>query len=151
VFEANADKISFRTQRECCDSLPVQNSNRAYSIPLLLKSFITGIWHGANRFLHTGIIRPDRAPGKIFGWKATPVQNAYKRYFGKFKQAINQNASHHFFSCFFQSLQINYFTLDIDSTVVTRYDKQESAKKDYNPNYYCPVKAQHSILPPSYS
>jgi hypothetical protein len=66
------DRIGFRKQREYCESLPVLNSNRAYSILLLLESFITGIWRGANRFLHTEIIRPDRAPGKIFGWKATP-------------------------------------------------------------------------------
>jgi hypothetical protein len=92
------DRIGFRKQIECCDSLSVQNSNRAYSIAVLLESFITGIWRGANRFLHTEITRSDRAPEKIFGWKAPPGQDACKRCFGKFNQAMNQNASHHFFS-----------------------------------------------------
>jgi hypothetical protein len=37
------------------------------------------------------------------------------------------------FSWFFNNLNINYFTLDIDSSVITRYGEQESAKKGYNP------------------
>lgn len=40
----------------------------------------------------------------------------------------------YFFSWFFRNLNINYFTLDIDSTVITRYGEQEGAKKGYNPN-----------------
>jgi hypothetical protein len=127
------DKIGFRQQIEKCDSLPVQNSNRGYAVSVLLESFITGIWCGANRFLHTEVTRSDRALGKIFDWKNTPGQDAYKRYFGKFTQSVNQQVSHHFFGWFFQNLQINYFTLDIDSTIMTRYGEQEGAKKGYNP------------------
>ena len=48
-------------------------------------------------------------------------------------QSINQSVGHHFFSWFFQNLQMNYFTLDIDSSVITRYGEQEGAKKGYNP------------------
>jgi hypothetical protein len=95
--------------------------------------------------LHTEITRSDRAPGKIFGWKATPGQYACKRYFGKFNQAINQKMSYHFFSWFFQSLQINYFTLDIDSTAMTLYGEQEGAKKGYNPNRKG-RKSHHSVI-----
>ncbi|MDR1258275.1 MAG: IS1380 family transposase [Tannerellaceae bacterium] len=64
----------------------------------------------------------------------TPGQDACKRYFGKFTQSISQEVSRHFFSWFFRNLQINYFTLDIDSTIITRYGEQEGAKKGYNPN-----------------
>lgn len=32
------------------------------------------------------------------------------------------------------NIHFNHFTLDFDSTVVTRYGKQEGAKKGYNPN-----------------
>jgi hypothetical protein len=98
-----------------------------------LESFITSIWCGANRFLHTEITRSDRALGKIFDWEKVPGQDAYKRYFGKFTQSINQEVGHHFFSYFFQSLHLNYFTLDIDSSVITRYGQQEGANKGYNP------------------
>lgn len=79
--------------------------------------------------MHTEITLSDKALGKIFGWQKVPAQDVYKRYFGKFTQGINQQVSHHFFSCFFQKLQLNYFTLDIDSSVITRYCHQDGAKK----------------------
>lgn len=127
------DKIGFREHINSCTSLPTQNSNRAYDVDVILESFITSIWCGANRFLHTEVTRSDTALGKIFDWKNTPAQDAYKRYFGKFTQSINQEVGKHFFSWFFQNIHLNYFTLDIDSSVVTRYGEQEGAKKGYNP------------------
>ncbi len=127
------DKIGFREQIEKCESLPVSLSNNSYKKEVLLESFITSIWCGANRFLHTEITRADKALGEIFDWRKTPAQDAYKRYFGKFTQHINQQVGHHFFSWFFQNLNLNYFTLDIDSSVITRYGEQEGAKKGYNP------------------
>ena len=127
------DKIEFKNQIYNCKSLPTQNSNRGYDISVILESFITSIWCGANRFLHTEVTRADKALGTIFGWKQTPAQDAYKRYFSKFTQATNQEVSNHFFSWFFQNLNINYFTLDIDSSVITRYGSQQGAKKGYNP------------------
>lgn len=127
------DKIGFREEIENCTSLPVSQSNNSYKKEVLLESFITSIWCGANRFLHTEITRSDRALGQIFDWRKTPGQDAYKRYFGKFTQKTNQEVGHHFFSWFFQNININYFTLDIDSSVVTRYGAQDGAKKGYNP------------------
>jgi len=127
------DKIGFQEQIKNCEFLPASQSNNSYKKEVLLESFITSIWCGANRFLHTEITRSDRALGKIFDWKKAPGQDAYKRYFGKFTQSINQQVGHHFFSYFFQSLQLNYYTLDIDSSVITRYGQQEGAKKGYNP------------------
>jgi hypothetical protein len=127
------DKIGFREQIKNCDSLPASQSNNSYKKEVLLESFIASIWCGANRFLHTEITRSDSVLGKIFDWKKVPGQDAYKRYFGKFTQSINQQVGHHFFRYFFQSLQLNYFTLDIDSSVITRYGRQEGAKKGYNP------------------
>jgi hypothetical protein len=58
-------KTGFREQIKNCASLPVQYSSRGYAIPVILESFITGIWCGANRFLHTEATRSDRASGKI--------------------------------------------------------------------------------------
>ncbi len=126
-------KMSFREQINLCAALPTQNSNRGHDVATLLESFITSIWCGANRFLHTEVTRADYALAQIFDWKTTPGQDAYKRYFNKFDQVKNQEVSHHFFKWIFQSLNINYFTLDIDSTIMTRYGEQEGAKKGYNP------------------
>jgi hypothetical protein len=121
------DKIGFRSQLEQCDSLPVSLSNNSYKKEVLLESFITSIWCGASRFLHTEVTRADKALGKIFDWEKTPAQDAYKRYFGKFTQNTNQQVGHHFFSWFFQKLNINYFTLDIDSSLITRCHKPRTS------------------------
>lgn len=128
------NKIGFLERVGECESLPVSHSNNSYRKEVLLESFITSVWCGANRFLHTEITRSDQALRKIFGWSKTPGQDAYKRYFGKFTQSINTMVGQYFFSWFFRNLNINYFTLDIDSTVITRYGEQEGAKKGYNPN-----------------
>lgn len=128
------DKIGFRNHIESCKDLPEQYSNRGYKKTVILESFITSIWCGANRFLHTEIARSDKALAKIFEWQQVPGQDAYKRYFKKFAQCVNQSVCHHFFKWFFENIHLNYFTLDIDSSVVTRYgEQQEGAKKGYNP------------------
>lgn len=127
------DKIGLRQLIENCEALPTQNSNRAHQVATLLESFMTSIWCGANRFLHTEVTRSDRALAKIFDWKTTPGQDAYKRYFKKFMQSTNLEVGRHFFSWFIRNININYFTLDIDSTVITRYGNQQGAKKGYNP------------------
>ena len=124
------DKMGFRSHLESCASLPTQHSNRGYKVSTILESFITSVWCGANRFLHTEITRADNALGKILDWKQTPGQDAYKRYFS---QSTNQHVSRHFFSWFFQHIKVDHFTLDVDSTIMTRYGSQQGAKKGYNP------------------
>ena len=128
------DKIGFKNKIETCVDLPTQKSNRGYAKSVILESFITSIWCGANRFLHTEIARADNALSSIFEWERVPGNDAYKRYFKKFTQSTSQNVGFHFFKWFFDNIQVNYFTLDIDSSVVTRYGgNQEGAKKGYNP------------------
>jgi hypothetical protein len=127
------DKIHFKEHILSCENLPTQNSNRGHKIDTLLESFITSIWCGANRFLHTEVTRSDKVLAKIFDWETVPGQDAYKRYFSKFTQDTNQAVSHHMFKWFFENIHLNYFTLDIDSSVITRYGHQEGAKKGYNP------------------
>ena len=83
--------------------------------------------------MRTEVTRADNALGKIFDWKQTPGKDAYKRYFKKFIQPINQSVSKHFFTWFFQNITVDHFTLDIDSTIMTRYGSQHGAKKGYNP------------------
>ncbi len=53
---------------------------------VLIESFITSIWCGANRLSHTGVTWADKALGETFGWKRTLAQDGYKRYFGRFTQ-----------------------------------------------------------------
>jgi hypothetical protein len=122
-------KMGLLEQIKSCKDLPTQDSNRGHRVSVILESFITSVWCGANRFMHTEVTRADRSLAKIFGWKTVPGQDAYKRYFNKFSQSTNQKVGNHFFSWFFKNLNINYFTLDVDSTIMTRYGTQEGAKK----------------------
>jgi hypothetical protein len=126
-------KIGFRELIEQNEDLPQSGSNRGYKSATIIESFITSIWCGANRFLHTEVTRHDTALGKIFDWKNTPGQDTYKRFFSKFSQAKNHRVSHYFYSWIFDNFKFDNFTLDIDSSVMTRYGVQQGAKKGYNP------------------
>jgi hypothetical protein len=125
--------ISFREMIENNPDLPVSGSNRGYKTSTIIEGFITSIWCGANRFLHTEVTRHDAALGKIFDWPNTPGQDTYKRFFSKFTQTTNQKVSDYFYSWIFDNVKFDNFTLDIDSSVMTRYGEQEGAKKGYNP------------------
>lgn len=127
------DKIGLDNQVHSCPSLPQPRSNRGYNPLVILESFICSIWCGANRFLHTEVTRSDRALARIFGWKSVPGQDAYKRYFSKFTQSINNEVASHFYRWIFSNLTFDRFTLDLDSSILTRFGGQEGAKKGYNP------------------
>lgn len=127
-------KTGFRELVEKNTDLPQSGSNRGYASATIVEAFITSIWCGANRFLHTETTRSDAALAKIFDWKRVPGQDTYKRFFGKFTQASNQKVSDYFYSWIFDNFKFDNFTLDIDSSVMTRYGTQQGAKKGYNPN-----------------
>ena len=127
-------KMGFREMVEGNMDLPGPGSNRGYRASTIIESFITSVWCGANRFLHTEVTRHDAALGKIFGWKRTPGQDVYKRFFSKFTQAKNLRVSEYFYTWIFDNFKFDNFTLDIDSSIMTRYgQQQEGAKKGYNP------------------
>ena len=127
-------KIGFRELVEKNLDLPQSGSNRGYQTPTIIEGFITSIWCGANKFLHTEVTRHDVALSKIFDWKNTPGQDTYKRFFTKFNQAKNQKVSDYFYSWIFDNFKFDNFTLDIDSSIMTRFGTQEGAKIGYNPN-----------------
>ncbi len=126
-------KMGFRELIEANADLPQSGSNGGYKTSTIIEGFITSVWCGANRFLHTEVTRHDAALVKIFDWKTAPEQDAYKRFFNKFDLITNLKVSDYFFSWIFDNFKFNNFTLDIDSSVMTRYGEQQGAKKGYNP------------------
>jgi hypothetical protein len=46
-------KIGFREVIKANTDLPQSKSNRGYQTSTIIEGFITSIWCGANRFLHT--------------------------------------------------------------------------------------------------
>ena len=113
--------------------LPVQRSNRGYSPLQLIINFWVGIWCGANRFEHLEVTRQDNVIRKLFGWERMAGHKAFERYFRKFSQAKNHAVFNELYRWFFDQLKFDNFTLDFDSTVMTRYGEQEGAAVGYNP------------------
>jgi hypothetical protein len=137
-------KIGFKKVVSECADLPQPGSNRGYVPTTIIESFLVSIWSGANRFMHTEITRHDEVLKKIFGWVKSPAQDVYKRFFSKFDQVTNQRVSNYFFSWIFDNTQFDNYTLDCDSSVLTRYGTQQGAKKGYNPTK--PGRASHHPL-----
>ena len=113
--------------------LPVQNSNRGYNPIQLINNFWVSIWSGASRFEHLEVTRMDKVIQEIFGWNKMAGHKSFQRYFKKFRQADNQHVFTKLFNWFFKEIKLDNYTLDLDSTILTRYGKQQGAKKGYNP------------------
>jgi hypothetical protein len=126
------DKMAFSEQVASCDSLPQPGSNRGYNPSALLEAFICSVWCGATKFIHTEQTRSDKALCKIFGWQQAPAQDAYKRFFSKFSSTDNLRVADHFFRWIIENYQYDNFTIDFDSSVLTRYGSQQGAKRGYN-------------------
>ena len=95
---------------------------------------MVSVWCGANRFLHTEVTRHDGVLARVFGWKRTPGQDTFKRFFSKSSFESNHELSQKLFQWVFQKVKFDDFTLDCDSTVITRYGSQSGARKGYNPH-----------------
>lgn len=124
--------------------LPAQGSNRGYKPKQLIKQFMSSIWCGANRFEHTEVTRQDEVIRQFWGFRQMAGHKAFQRFFNKFNQSTNQEVFTAWFQWFFSSLKFNNFTLDVDSSIITRYGHQQGAKKGYNPKK--PGRASHHPL-----
>ena len=124
--------------------LPVQGSNRGYAPEQLIEQFLISVWCGANRFEHLEVTRQDETIRQIFGYKSMAAHKAFMRYFKKFEQGTNQRIFQRLYQWFFEQLHFDNFTLDLDSTVISRYGKQEGARRGYNPRK--PGRASHHPL-----
>ncbi len=58
---------------------------------------------------------------------------AFQRYFKKFTQEKNNQVFTKLSQWFYRQMQFDNYTLDVDSTILTRYGNQEGAMKGYNP------------------
>jgi hypothetical protein len=138
------NRVNFSEVVGQCEELPRSGSNRGYSTRVIIESFIVNVWCGANRFIHTEIARHDYPLAEIFNWRNHPGQDTYKRFFRKFDLARNTKVFSYFYRWFFSNLKMDEATLDIDSSVFTRYGKQEGSRKGYNPKK--PGRSSHHPL-----
>jgi hypothetical protein len=124
--------------------LPKQGSNRGYEPAQLIKQFITSVWCGANKFEHTEVTRQDAVIRQFWGFKRMAGHKSFQRFFNKFDLATNQRVFTGFYQWFFNNLRFDNFTLDVDSSIHTRYGQQQGAKKGYNPKK--PGRSSHHPL-----
>lgn len=94
--------------------------------------FIISIWCGASRYEHLEVTRFDGVIQQMFGWKRMAGHRAFVHYFQKFTIEDNANLFTYLYQWFFDHLVFDNFTLDLDSSVITRYGVQEGTSKGYN-------------------
>jgi hypothetical protein len=113
--------------------LPPPGSNRGYLPEQLIEQLMVSIWCGAARFAHTDITRLDTTLVRLFGWGKAAGHKAIIRLFQRFDQPIATRVQTSSYRWLFDTLRLNPITLDVDSTVLTRWGSQmEGAAKGYN-------------------
>ncbi len=113
--------------------LPQPASNRGYRPEQLMTQFMLSVWCGANRFEHGEVTRHDPVLKDVFGFERMANFKAVMRLFNRFNQTTNDQVMDKLYRWMFDQIKINGVTLDLDSTVMTRYGTQEGAVRGYNP------------------
>lgn len=117
--------------------LPQPGSNRGYRPEQLIEQMIVSIWCGAARFVHADITRLDATLVRLFGWGKAAGHKAIVRLFQRFDQANATQLQAQSYRWFFDQLHLPAVTLDVDSTVLTRWGAQiEGGAKGYNPKHH---------------
>ena len=114
--------------------LPQPGSNRGYRPEQLIMQMMLSVWCGGNRFEHAEVTRFDRVLGAIFGIDRMANFKAITRLFGRCTQTLNDRVFGSLYRGLFEQLHIGRVTLDLDSTVITRFgEQQQGAARGYNP------------------
>lgn len=113
--------------------LPQPNSNAGYNPITIIQGFWLSIFTGASRFIHADWLRYDTVLQEIFELNKLPSQSTYSRFFHKFSFMKNNEIFPELQRKFLEQINIGEITVDLDSSVITRYGEQEGAKKGYNP------------------
>ena len=126
------DRMNFDEQLDKLP-LPVQGSNRGYAPSQLIKQFMTSVWCGANKFEHCEVTRHDEVMRQCWEFRKMAGCKSFQRFFNKHTPAINHDIFTPLYQWFFGNLKYDNYTLDVDSSIFTRYGNQQGSKKGYNP------------------
>lgn len=122
--------------REYLSKLPIPypGSNRGYNPLDLIEAFMVGVVLGSRRLSHTGLLRTNQVIQEIFDWKkGIGAQSTFSRFFNKFDLEINDQVFPELMKAWFRQVPLDRMTIDIDSTIITRYGEPEGAEVGYNP------------------
>lgn len=127
------DGLGFKAAMQSWD-LPKPGSNRGYAPEQLIEQMIVSIWCGAARFVHADITRLDSTLIRLFGWSKAAGHKAIVRLFQRFDQMSATRVQMSSYQWLFNKLGLGPITLDVDSSVLTRWGSQiEGGAKGYNP------------------
>ena len=122
------DRLGF--ERALASSgLPEPGSNRGYAPVQLIQQFMISVWCGANRFEHAEVTRHDHVIQRLFGFDRMANFKAVMRLFRRFTSMHNEAVFDCLYRWQFDSLALQNITLDLDSTVMTRYGQQGGVAK----------------------
>src|SRR5262245_23303618 len=115
--------------------LPQPGSNRGLSPVMVVQGFLVTIWVGGLRFAQTAVVRYDEALRAIFGLSQVGSVSTFTRFFRRFKQSDVAAVFEHLSRWCWERLAAHSWTVDLDSSVMTRYGHQEGSCKGYNPKH----------------
>jgi len=114
-------------------NLPYPQSNAGIDPIDIIQGFWLSIFTGGSRYIHADWLRYDTVLQEIFQIKRLPSQATYSRFFHKFSWEKNEEVFALLQQKFLSQIDVGSLTIDLDSSVITRYGNQEGAKKGYNP------------------
>ena len=109
-------------------------SNRGYSPTELVEGFLVSVILGARRLSHSGLLRYDQVIREIFGWqRGMASQSTFSRFFSKYDFKDNDEIFPALQRWWMEQFSLDKYTIDLDSTVLTRYGHQDGVEIGYNP------------------
>jgi hypothetical protein len=99
-------------------------------------TFVLAVVCGARRFAHTGLLKADRALRQLCGLKRFAGDDTVRNFFLRFGMGEVERFYAPLWAWLLAMVpeRAEGYSLDLDSTVLTRYGTQEGAKKGYNPH-----------------
>ena len=115
--------------------LPEPGSNRGLDPVLMVKGFLVTVWTGGGRFAHTALVRFDEALRAIFGLDRMGSVSTFSRFFRRFGAKETTQVFEHLSRWTWERVAGGSWTVDLDSSVLTRYGHQEGSARGYNPKH----------------
>ena len=116
-------------------ALPQPRSNRGIDPVMMVKSFLITIWTGGGRFAHTALVRFDATLRSVFGLSRVGSVSTFTRFFRRFRQKQVEEVFSHLSGWLWNRVSGRSWTVDLDSSVLTRYGEQEGSQRGYNPSH----------------
>lgn len=116
------------------ERLPFQyRSNNSSQPEHILLAFWLAVAAGARRFSHLQMLRADRALQAMCGVRSFPSDDTVRNFFHRFGAAEVARFFPPLWQWFFAQQPARSCILDLDSTVLQRFGRQEGAVPGYNP------------------